>query len=124
MSATIGAGATAQLGAMRINDEIDALEVIGHPFDRLPGVDPRGGRGGRGDPAVLRRDVCAFFAARIGTAAIYGQCAGVYDHYFNTFLNPTDVIWSFFRSVAMAVADHAGAHLLRVHRQRWAGGSR
>ncbi len=29
MSATIGAGATAQLGAMRINEEIDALEVMG-----------------------------------------------------------------------------------------------
>ena len=29
LSATIGAGATAQLGAMRINEEIDALEVMG-----------------------------------------------------------------------------------------------
>ena len=28
LSATIGAGATAQLGAMRINEEIDALEVL------------------------------------------------------------------------------------------------
>ena len=29
LAATIGAGATAQLGAMRINEEIDALEVMG-----------------------------------------------------------------------------------------------
>ena len=29
LAATIGAGATAQMGAMRINEEIDALEVIG-----------------------------------------------------------------------------------------------
>jgi len=29
LAATIGAGATAQLGAMRISEEIDALEVIG-----------------------------------------------------------------------------------------------
>src|ERR1700693_5003328 len=29
LSATIGAGATAQMGAMRINEEIDALEVLG-----------------------------------------------------------------------------------------------
>jgi phospholipid/cholesterol/gamma-HCH transport system permease protein len=29
MAATIGAGATAQIGAMRINEEIDALEVMG-----------------------------------------------------------------------------------------------
>ena len=30
----------------------------------------------------------AFMAARLGTTAIYGQWAGVYDHYFNTFLSP------------------------------------
>ena len=29
MAATIGAGATAQIGAMRISEEIDALEVMG-----------------------------------------------------------------------------------------------
>ena len=29
LAATIGAGATAQLGAMRISEEIDALEVMG-----------------------------------------------------------------------------------------------
>ena len=29
LAATIGAGATAQIGAMRINEEIDALEVMG-----------------------------------------------------------------------------------------------
>jgi phospholipid/cholesterol/gamma-HCH transport system permease protein len=45
----------------------------------------------------------AFFAARIGTTAIYGQGSGVYDHYFDTFLNPTDLIWSFFQCVAMTV---------------------
>ena len=40
----------------------------------------------------------AFLAARFGTTAIYGQSTGVYDHYFNTFLNPTDLIWSFFQA--------------------------
>ncbi|EUA29170.1 permease family protein [Mycobacterium intracellulare] len=29
MAATVGAGATAELGAMRISEEIDALEVMG-----------------------------------------------------------------------------------------------
>jgi phospholipid/cholesterol/gamma-HCH transport system permease protein len=45
----------------------------------------------------------AFLAARTGTTAIYGQGSGVYDHYFGTFLNPTDLIWSFFQVVAIAV---------------------
>ena len=44
LAATIGAGATAQLGAMRINEEIDALEVMGIRADHLPGVHPHRGR--------------------------------------------------------------------------------
>ena len=55
LAATIGAGATAQIGAMRINEEIDALEVMGIRVDHLPGVDPhRRGRGG-GHPDLYRR---------------------------------------------------------------------
>ena len=27
----------------------------------------------------------------------------MYDHYFNTFLNPTDLMWSFAQCVAMTV---------------------
>ena len=38
-----------------------------------------------------------------GTTAIYGQGSGVYDHYFNTFLSPRDLIWSFLQVVAITV---------------------
>jgi phospholipid/cholesterol/gamma-HCH transport system permease protein len=103
LSATIGAGATAQLGAMRINEEIDALEVIGirsvtylAATRVLAGVIVV-------IPLYCVAIMMAFLAARIGTTAIYGQGSGVYDHYFNTFLNPTDLIWSFFQCVAMTV---------------------
>src|ERR1700757_77964 len=103
LSATIGAGATAQLGAMRINEEIDALEVIGiRAVTYLASTRVIAG------VIVVIPLYCiavmmAFLAARTGTTAIYGQGSGVYDHYFNTFLNPTDLIWSFFQSVAIAV---------------------
>jgi phospholipid/cholesterol/gamma-HCH transport system permease protein len=103
LSATIGAGATAQLGAMRINEEIDALEVIGiRSVSYLASTRVVAG------VVVVVPLYCiavmmAFFAARLGTVVIYGQGAGVYDHYFNTFLNPTDLIWSFSQSVAMTV---------------------
>lgn len=103
LSATIGAGATAQIGAMRINEEIDALEVIGirsvaylASTRVLAGVIVV-------IPLYCVAVMMAFLAARTGTTAIYGQGSGVYDHYFNTFLNPTDLIWSFFQSVAMTV---------------------
>jgi phospholipid/cholesterol/gamma-HCH transport system permease protein len=103
LSATIGAGATAQMGAMRINEEIDALEVIG-----IRAVAFLASSRVVAGVVVVIPLYCvgvlmSFFAARFGTTAIYGQSIGVYDHYFDTFLNPTDLIWSFLQSVAMAV---------------------
>jgi phospholipid/cholesterol/gamma-HCH transport system permease protein len=103
LAATIGAGATAQLGAMRINEEIDALEVMGiraiaylvstRVIAGVIVVVPLYG------VAVLS----AFASARFSTTVIYGQSAGVYDHYFKTFLYPIDLIWSFLIAAAMAV---------------------
>lgn len=103
LSATIGAGATAQIGAMRINEEIDALEVIG-----IRSITYLAATRVLAAVVVVIPLYCvavmmAFFAARMGTTTIYGQGAGVYDHYFNTFLNPTDLMWSFAQCVAMTV---------------------
>jgi phospholipid/cholesterol/gamma-HCH transport system permease protein len=103
LSATIGAGATAQMGAMRINEEIDALEVIGiRSVSYLAATRVVAG------VVVVIPLYCvaimmAFLASRAGTTAIYGQGSGVYDHYFNTFLSPRDIIWSFFQVVAIAI---------------------
>ena len=104
LSATIGAGATAQLGAMRINEEIDALEVMGIRQRRLPGLHPGRRRPARGDSAVLRWRACRRSGRRSSAPrSLYGQSTGVYDHYFRTFLNPTDLIWSFVQCIALAV---------------------
>ncbi|CAJ1580516.1 ABC transporter permease [[Mycobacterium] wendilense] len=103
MAATIGAGATAQLGAMRINEEIDALEVMGirtiaylASSRVIAGVIVV-------IPLYCVAVLMSFFAARVGTTMFYGQATGVYDHYFRTFLNPVDLIWSFLQAVAMAL---------------------
>jgi phospholipid/cholesterol/gamma-HCH transport system permease protein len=103
LSATIGAGATAQMGAMRINEEIDALEVIGiRSVSYLASTRVVAG------VVVVIPLYCvaimmAFLASRAGTTAIYGQGTGVYDHYFNTFLSPRDIIWSFLQVVAITI---------------------
>jgi phospholipid/cholesterol/gamma-HCH transport system permease protein len=103
LASTIGAGATAQLGAMRINEEIDALEVMGirsvaylASSRVVAGVIVV-------IPLYCVAVIMSFLAARFGTTFVYGQSTGVYDHYFNTFLNPTDVVWSFFLAIAMAI---------------------
>jgi phospholipid/cholesterol/gamma-HCH transport system permease protein len=104
LAATIGAGATAQLGAMRINEEIDALEVMGiRAVTYLAST-----RIVAGIVAVIPIYTIAvlmsFLATRFGTTVIYGQSRGVYDHYFSTFLQPTDLLWSFTEALTMAAA--------------------
>jgi phospholipid/cholesterol/gamma-HCH transport system permease protein len=102
LAATIGAGATAQLGAMRINEEIDALEVMGiRAITYLAST-----RIIAGVLVVIPLYAVAvlmsFIAAKFLTISVYGQSRGVYEHYFATFLHPTDLLWSFASALAMA----------------------
>ena len=103
LAATIGAGATAQLGAMRISEEIDALEVMGiRSVAYLASTRVVAG------VIVVIPLYCvavlmAFIATRTGTTLVYGQSTGVYDHYFNTFLNPMDLVYSFLQAISMAI---------------------
>ena len=46
----------------------------------------------------------SFLATRFGTTVVYGQSRGVYDHYFSTFLQPSDLMWSFLAALSMAAA--------------------
>ena len=52
LASTVGAGSTAQLGAMRISEEVDALEVMGIKSISLPGVHPNRRRHHRHHPAL------------------------------------------------------------------------
>lgn len=102
LAATIGAGATAQLGAMRINQEIDALEVMGiRSITYLAST-----RIIAGVLVVIPLYAVAvlmsFIAAKFLTIYAYGQSRGVYEHYFSTFLRPNDLMWSFLSALTMA----------------------
>ena len=102
LASTIGAGCTAQLGAMRINEEIDALEVIS--IRTIPYLCSTRLVAGviLSIPLFCLGLIAGWFATKLGTTFSYGQSTGVYDHYFNTFLNPRDVILSFIQAIAMA----------------------
>ncbi|TDV45558.1 MlaE family ABC transporter permease [Actinophytocola oryzae] len=103
LSATVGAGFTAQLGAMRISEEIDALEVMGVPS--LPFLVTT--RIIAGFVAVIPLYIIgllsSYLASRMIVVYFYGQSAGTYDHYFNLFLPPQDVFWSFGKVLIFAV---------------------
>lgn len=94
LSATVGASATAELGAMRINEEIDALEVMGiNAVAYLASTRVFGGVIAV-VPIFWMALMGAYLACRFVLVGFYGQSSGVYDHYFNTFLAPLDVVWS------------------------------
>jgi len=103
LSATIGASYTAQLGAMRISEEIDALEVMGIPsmpylvttriVSGVVAIIPLYGMG----------LLFAYESTRETTTLFYGQSTGTYDHYFGLFLSPIDVLLSFLKVLIFAV---------------------
>ncbi|MGB6161083.1 MAG: ABC transporter permease [Pseudonocardiaceae bacterium] len=99
---TLGAGYTAELGAMRISEEIDALEVMS-----VPSV-----------PYLITTRVIAGFIAiipmytiglimsytgsRLNVTVINGLPGGTYDHYFTLFLPVSDVLWSYAKVLTFA----------------------
>ena len=103
LAATIGAGATAQLGAMRVAEEIDAIESMAvQSVSYLVSTRLIAGLIAI-VPLYSLAVLASFFAARSTTVFIAGQSAGLYDHYFNTFLVPTDLLWSFFQAIVMSI---------------------
>jgi phospholipid/cholesterol/gamma-HCH transport system permease protein len=94
---------TAQLGSMRISEEIDALEAMAiRPLPYL----------------VTTRVLAAFLAILplyllgmggnyLATQLVldlgYAQSPGTYLHYFHQFLTPVDVFWSVLKAVVFVV---------------------
>ncbi|MGH8961199.1 MAG: MlaE family ABC transporter permease [Jatrophihabitantaceae bacterium] len=103
LSATVGCGFTAQLGAMRISEEIDALEVMAVPS--LPFLVTS--RIIAGFIAVIPLYVIGLLSSYLATYLIivyyFGQSAGTYSHYFHLFLPAGDVIWSFFKVLVFSI---------------------
>jgi phospholipid/cholesterol/gamma-HCH transport system permease protein len=100
---TVGSGFTAELGAMKISDEVDALEAMAIPS--IPFL-------------VTTRIIAGFIAvtplyaialissytlSRLAVTLFFHQSPGAYDHYFTTFLVPTDILYSFIEVLLMSV---------------------
>jgi len=103
LAATIGAGATAQLGAMRISEEIDALEVIG--IRSIPYLASTRVLGGVlvVPPLYCMTFIGSVLMTRSVVVLAYHQGAGGFDHWFNTFLLPRDVLVSGLQCTVQAV---------------------
>ncbi|MDO9456331.1 ABC transporter permease [Nocardioides sp.] len=103
LAATVGCGFTAQLGAMRISEEVDALEVMAIPSMQFLVTTRIVGGLIAIVPLYVVGLLSSYVASRLVVTQFYGQSAGAYDHYFNVFLPPGDVLWSFGKVLVFSV---------------------
>jgi phospholipid/cholesterol/gamma-HCH transport system permease protein len=103
LAAQVGAGFTAQLGAMRISDEIDALEVMGvnsivylvatRVWAALITM----------VPLYLAALFASYLASELVVTKFFGLSSGTYQHYFQLYLPPIDIFYSFMKAMIFAV---------------------
>jgi len=103
LTATLGAGFTAQLGAMRISEEVDALEVMAVPS--VPFLVTT--RVIAGTIAIIPIYtvglLASFISSRLNVTLINGLPGGTYDHYFDLFLPVSDVLYSYLKVIIFAI---------------------
>ncbi len=102
-AAQVGAGFTAELGAMRISEEIDALEVMSVP-SRVYLVSTRVVAALIAIiPLYLISLFASFFATKLVSTQFFGLSSGVYDYYFRLYLPPIDILFSLIKAGIFAV---------------------
>ena len=103
LAAQVGCGFTAQLGAMRISEEIDALEVMGIPSIPFLVTTRMIASFVAVIPLYLVSLFSSFLATRLVVVQFFGQSAGTYDYYFKKFLPPIDIAYSLGKAMVFAL---------------------
>jgi len=103
LAAQVGAGFTAELGAMRISDEIDATEVMAvRPIPYLVST-----RMIAAIVVIIPLYLISLFssyaATRFMVVNYLGLSGGTYAHYFTLFLPTADIIYSLAKALIFAV---------------------
>lgn len=93
-AARIGCGFTSRIGAMRISEEIDALESMAiRPIPFLVTTRLLAGLV-LVLPLYLIGLVGTYLATDTMVTVFFGQSHGTYQHYFQAFVSPVDVVYS------------------------------
>ncbi|WP_425489026.1 ABC transporter permease [Mycobacterium vicinigordonae] len=103
-TAQAGTRMTAEIGAMRIADELDAVEVMGlRPIPFVVGTRLVGGMTCV-IPGYLLTLVTIFFVLDTVITVFEHEPGGTYNHYFLQFLTPTDLAYSLAKAVIYCTA--------------------
>ncbi|MDI9932671.1 ABC transporter permease [Rhodococcus sp. IEGM 1354] len=102
-AAQAGCRMTAEIGAMRISEEIDALEAQG--IRSIPFVVTTRVIAGIVTivPLYLLTLILSYLSCQVIVNVFNGQSAGTYDHYFSAFLQPVDVLWSLLKATIFVI---------------------
>lgn len=104
LGAQVGCRNTAQLGSMKISEEIDALEVMAVPSIRYL-VSTRVIAGMVAIlPIYMVGLLGSYLAAQLSVVVLFGQSPGQYDHYFSTFILGRDVLYSVVKILVFSFA--------------------
>ena len=103
LAAQVGTSFTAELGAARISDEIDALEVMAVPsLTYMVST-----RIWAAIITIIPLYLAALFSSYLATEVIvtrfFTLSSGTYGHYFHLFLPPIDVFYSLVKAVLFAI---------------------
>jgi phospholipid/cholesterol/gamma-HCH transport system permease protein len=103
-AAQAGCRMTAEIGSMRIAEEIDAVEAMG--LRAVPFVVGTRLVGGMAIviPGFLMTIIVSFFTSNTMIKIFYDQPAGTYEHYFVQFLSPTDLAYSTLKAAIFCAA--------------------
>jgi phospholipid/cholesterol/gamma-HCH transport system permease protein len=102
-AAQVGAGFTAELGAMRISDEIDALEVMSVPSKPYLVATRVTAALIAIIPLYLISLFASFYATKLVSTKLFGLSTGVYDYYFHLYLPVKDVFYSLVKAMIFAI---------------------
>lgn len=102
-AAQAGCRMTAEIGAMRISEEIDALEAQG--IRSIPFVVTTRVIAGIITivPLYLLTLILSYVACQMVVSVFNDQSSGTYDHYFTAFLQPMDVVWSLLKATIFVI---------------------
>jgi len=103
LAAKVGTGFTAQLGAMRISDEIDALDVMAIPSLRYLVTTRTIAALIAVVPLYLVGLFASYMATALAVVGVKGQSEGTYGYYFSLFLSPNDIWLSLVKVMVFAV---------------------
>jgi phospholipid/cholesterol/gamma-HCH transport system permease protein len=104
LAAQVGASFTAELGAMRINEEIDALEVMAMPTRRYLVSSRVVAALVAITPLYLISLFASYLATEVAVVKLQGLSGGTFAHYFSLFLPPIDVFYSLLKAWIFAIS--------------------